>query len=52
MNFLSLKLNPHYVGKLIFGNKFRLFLNNLFIFFALFNFFLTFAPVFKIINSK
>ena len=52
MRTFSLKLAPHYVGKLIFGNKFRLFLNNLFIFFALFNFFLTFAAVFKIILYK
>ena len=42
VNFLSLKL--------IFGNKFRVFFNKLFILFADFNFFLTFAPVFKIIN--
>ena len=52
MNFLSLKLCPHYVGDLIFGNKYRLFLIKLVKFFALFNFFLNFATVFKIINSK
>jgi len=49
MIFLSLKLRPHYVGDLIFGNKYRLFSNNLVQFFALFNFFLNFAVVFKII---
>jgi len=42
VNFLSLKL--------IFGNKYRVFLNKLFILFEDFNFFLTFASVFKIIN--
>ena len=52
MIFLSLKLRPHYVGDLIFGNKYRLFLIKLDNFFALFNFFLNFAAVFKIINSK
>jgi hypothetical protein len=49
MIFLSLKLCPHYVGDLIFGNKYRLFLNILVQFFALFNFFLNFAAVFMII---
>ena len=42
VNYLSLKL--------IFGNKIRVFLNKLSILFAVFNFFLTFATVFKIIN--
>jgi len=32
---------------LIFGNKIRLFFNNLRILFALFNSFITFAPVFQ-----
>ena len=52
MNFLSLKLCPHYVGDLIFGNKYRLFLIKLVVFFALFNYFLNFAAVFKIFYYK